>query len=323
MILEEYEAAQLILYRNDDLDSMRKGMATFRGLLESGKSFEDGYCVTHFKNKGGPIAVSYFDRYPALKAYLTEMAYYYDDSTESDIGEKLTSEELFFLCAVIHPELKEDIIKTSEVIAKFANDLGDSSEMWLTCETAFGIGPLQIVAMQYPEYGYLMSTFLVANWDEEHMPFHLGALYQWVRHVGITGDSLKAFCYCNNTIARQQMFGYDIVETLFLADNPEVYKEFDLLTYFRETANGYDKFVEIFAKRCKESPAEDAMSSFFNGEGDFEEVIQTIVAEILIQHHPEIVYDEFSFDDFADKQFIDTSAKEAVQKLMVDIKNRL
>lgn len=325
MRLEEYEAKHLISYKHDDIESMRQALATYRCLLESGKAFEDDYCVCHFNHEGGPISEEHFEGHPALKAYLVEMAYYYNESAASDVQSLTTTEELFFLCAVIHPELEADIAKTCQALVDYAQLIGDSSEMWITCETAFGVSPLQIVAMQYPKYGYLLASFLVACWDEEHMPYHLEALYQWVRHVGVTDDSIKAYCYCDNAMARQSMLGYDIIEDLYFNEKPKLDKAFDLLTYLRETANGYERYVEIIAQRCKERPPIDAFNILFEEDQDENEIFETFIAELLIQHHPEVVFeqDELTFDLFATMTFIDSPAKDAVDKLKSDVEELL
>lgn len=327
MRLEEYDAQQIINYKHNDLDSMRQAMTTFRTSLATGDAFKNDYCVSHFKLEDTTITKAYFDDYPALKTYLKEMAYYYRDSDDYEFYEALTTEELFFLCAVINPELEADIVETCKAMVTYAKELNDSSEMWLTCETAFGIGPLQIVAMHYPEYGYLMAQFLVANWDEEHMPYHLAALYQWARHTGVNANSIKAYCHCDNHMARQQMLGYDIVESLFLNENPEVDKSFDLLTFIRTSKDNYNQFIEILANRFKEHPPIGAMTSLFSEDSsdDAEDLIGTLMAELLIQHHPESVYDydEHEFETFETMLFIDTPAKDAVGSLIADIEQVL
>jgi hypothetical protein len=321
MRLEEYEAKHLINYKHDDLDSMRQAMVSFIELLKAGEAFEDDYCVAHFEIEDAGIERSYFEPYPALQAYLKEMAYYNTMDSDYTFKERLTGEELFFLCAVIHPELEEDLLKLCEAIVAYANKASHSWELWITCETAFGIGPLQIMAMQYPKYGYLMAQFLISSWDEEHMPYHLAALYQWVSHVGMTDDSIKAYCYCNNAMARQQMLGYDMVESLFLNDNPQVEKTFDLLSYFKISPDNYQKFVRILAEACQKSQGVNTMSPIFDEDDLIDDVLKTIVAELLIQHHPETVYDydDLSFDMFEDLNFMESSAKEAVVKLRADI----
>lgn len=321
MRFEEYDAVHLIAYRHDEIESMKKGLKQYRDLLDQGKAFQDDYCVSHFKDESGPVSINDFDDFPALQQYIQEMAYYYDDSARDDIGQRLTTEELFFLCAVVQPELKDDIIKTCQSIIQHGRNPSNVWSLWLTCETAFGIGPLQIVAMRYPEYGYLMAKFLIAQWDEEHMPFHLEALYQWGCHVGVTKDSLKAYCYCDNSIARQQMLGYDIVESLFLTDDPDVDKCFDLLSYLRNAVNGYRIFVDVLSERAKELPL-ISMASLFDT-GGIEAVLKTLVVEILLQHHPELVYDydELSFDTFKDLMFIDATAEKTIEQLMIDLKD--
>ena len=325
--LEEFDPEHIITFKYNDIESMRRAMEEFSNLLDSDQAFKDDYCVAHFKMENHPVSESDFEAYPALITYLHEMAYYYKQNSEFDFTQMLTGEELFFLCALKHPELEVDILKTCEAIVRYAKKVKHSWELWITCETAFGIGPLQLVALQYPKYGYLMGEFLIVGWDVEHMPYHLSALHQWVSHVGICQDSIKAYCHCVSTTARQQMLGYDIVESLFLNDKAQASIDytFDLLTYIRSSEEGYKLFVKNLAMACESGKGLGVMEALFCGDDQVNVKLQTLVAEMLIQHHPSTVYDYeyLSFDLFKDIIFIDTPASQAVQKLRQDLESEL
>lgn len=100
---------------------MIKALAEYTQLILDDKAFENRYCVAHFQHSCDRIALTCFEKYPNLIRYLNEESYYYSfDSDPEDIQDSTTGEALFFLCAMMHPELEEDVKTDCEAIVQFA-----------------------------------------------------------------------------------------------------------------------------------------------------------------------------------------------------------
>lgn len=320
MRLEEYDNKHPIIYELDDISSMKEALKKYTELIDSEEAFEDDYCVAHFVHPKKKIDIEYFKDHPELVKYLEESSYYYDkDDDCEDIGEGTTGETLFFLFAVTYPELEKDIKLACQSIANYSRKHNDSSEMWLTCEHPFGIEPLAITARKYPKYAYLLASFLIPHWDDEHMSEPLFALGDWVEDIGVTADSIKAFSYCDNSRARQNMLGYDTWDDG--GSDDEIESSFDLLSHLRKSKLTYEEFTDIFASRYKESP-------FLQYNDDERHYIENpfieIVSEILYTYHPYNTWDDdVDVDLQLTNTFIDCPADEAIIKIKKDVEVKL
>lgn len=322
MRLEEYEVKYPLIYTPGDTQSMRNALSKYTELILSGEAFEDDYCVAHFSHSCEKLSITYFQEYPVLVDFIKTKSYYSSDTTEDhleDLQSTMTGEALFFLCALMHPELEMDIKASCEGIVKYSRNLNDSSRMWLTCEYPFGIEPLYITATVYPKYGYLLASFLVPYWDDEHMPEPLFVLDEWSRKLGITEDTIKAFCYCDNSRARENMLGYDIWDG---GSSEPIESSFDLITYFRENEKAYESFINHLADRYEEMPylqADDSDERYY-----IENPIRPLIVEMLYIHYPyETWDDDFDMDDYLVHQFIDTPADAAIEYIKETIENKL
>jgi len=322
MRLEENEAKYPLMYTPGDIPNMRKALAEYTQLIQTGDAFENDYCVAHFQHTCDKISIDYFKEHPDLIRYLEQASYYYTQNSDpEDIQTSMTGEALFFLCALMHPGLEADIMNACKAIVQYSRTHNNSSKMWLTCEHPFGIEPLHITATKYPKYGYLLASFLIPYWDDEHMPEPLFALGQWARGLGIMEDTINAYCYCDNARARENMIGYDTWDG-GVKDNEKIESDFDLLTHFREKPLSYKYFTDQLAKRYKDMP-------FIQTHEDderyyIENPIKPLVAEMLYVHHPYNTWDDdFDLDAYLTHTFIDTQADEAIEHIKYVVEDKL
>ena len=316
MKLEEMETKQLLTYTPTDPESMRQALSEYTELIRSGKAFRNSYCTAHFRTNDIKVPLTYFEKEPSLISYLETTSYYFHKGSDcEDLQSATTGEALFFLCTMMYPELEQDVRKACEAIVAFARETNDSSEMWLTCEHPFGIEPLHITAVKYPQYGYLLAAFLIPHWDEEHMGEALHALASWAHRIGINDDTLKAFCYCDNSTARAYMLGFDPWDGEAPGKSP-----FDLLTHFRNSPGEYVKFKDILYQRFEASP----LISYGDMDINPDQPLSEIIGQILLVHHDfDPLDEEFDWDEFLVHPFLTTQADEEILALTQEIEIRL
>lgn len=319
MRLEEFDAKYSLKYMAGDIQSMKEALKTYADLIRSGEAFEDSYCVAHFEQLGEPLTLDYFREHESLRDYLVGSSPFFNPHME-DIQSSTTGEALFFLCAAMHPELEEDMRKACEAMVDFSRRINDSSEMWLTCESPFGIEALQITATRYPRYGYLLAGFLIPYWDDEHMPEALYALGNWSSKLGITEDTIKAFCYCDNSRARENMLGYDTWEGGY--DEAIGDSAFDLLSYFREKPGEYERFKDILVERYEKMP----YLQYCDDDRYYEmDPTRSLITDILYLHYPYKTWDEDNHDtdQWLTNRFIESQADEAIGELKTYVEEKL
>ncbi len=320
MRLEEFDTKYSLEYMPGDLQSMKKALRDYIGLIRSGEAFEESYCVAHFIHQCESVSMDYFKEHQELIDYLEGSSPFFNmNSDREDIQSSTTGEALFFLCAAMHPELEEDMKEACEALVAFSRKLNDSSDMWLTCESPFGIEPLQITATKYPRYGYLLAGFLIPYWDDEHMPEALYSLGNWAHKLGITEDTLKAFCYCDNPRARENMLGYDTWEGGY--DEVIEGSRFDLLSHFRSRPGEYEKFKGMLVERYREMP----YLQYCDDNRYYEmNPTRSMIMEILyIQYPYETWRDDHDMDAWLTNTFIDSQADEAIVELKKYVEEKL
>ncbi|KDM90051.1 hypothetical protein EA58_19120 [Photobacterium galatheae] len=118
----------------------------------------------------------------------------------------LNSEDIFFLFACLNADLKEALYKAGDMIRLTSRKLNHPESMRLNETEVFGVVPLYQIGFTYPEYAYLLAGSLVADWDETFAAYALNLPALLVAHHGYSEHLMKAFCYCDNDIARGRMF---------------------------------------------------------------------------------------------------------------------
>lgn len=281
-----------IKYIPGNTESMRNALITYKNLIDSGEAFEDSYCIAHFlPQEQGNISIF-------------------------DYKSTLAGETLFFKYAVEILELKKDLIETFESIVSYSRKLNDSSEMWLTDEMPFAANALDYFINKYPEYGYLLASFLVPYWDDEHMSEPLFLLGTWSDKLGVTKDTLKAFCYCDNSDARKIMLGYDPYDSIEVNE-----KLFSPIQYLREDPKHFQEFKDILIERFKNMP----YLQYTDDERYYDEnPLKNFILDMLYQEYPYDIYDD-NFDKtlWLTNTFVNKSAEEEILDLKIYIENIL
>ena len=319
MKLEDSEAKYIISYTPGDIVSMREAMHRYIELLNTGNAFYDDYCVAHFEPTTEYIGVSFFQEYPLLMECLRHSTYYNDKDSDKNLRTVTLTETLFFMCAAKHAELELDLKIACQAIVAYARKLNDSSEMWITCEIPFGMEPLYIVASVYPKYGYLLASFYVPYWDDEHMPEALFQLAQWTDKYGITEHTLKAFCYCDNSRARENVLGYDSWDGM--VEDIEINPKFDLITHFRSNADAFEEFKALLVERFQTQPF---LQTYSDGDNYNYNPVQSMVMDIMMTHYPYDTYDDdFDYNEYLTQKFVFRSAEEEIEEINKYITDKL
>ncbi|WP_075604003.1 DUF3859 domain-containing protein [Saccharicrinis aurantiacus] len=319
MAYEEYDAKQIIPYTLGNVESMRKALTEYGELIESGRGFEDRYCVVQFKPDVEEIKLSNFEDNQAIVNFATNnIIESSDDRSSVNLIDSCLTETLFFMCAMMHEELRPNVKSACESIVSYARKINDSSEMWITCEQPFGEEPLLLCATVCPEYGYLLAGFFVAYWDDEHMPESLQTLSNWASGRGVNADTIKAFCYCDNSSARSYMLGYDQMNS----DEVSIGSDFDLISHFRNKPDDYQLFKDIMLERFQQQ-------SYLQEHDDDERYynlnpIQSWVLDMMFVHHPYDIWDDgFDKDNYLTQTFVSTSAEQEIDAINLYISGRL
>lgn len=304
---EEADTEYDLIYIPWDIESMRSALQRYTELVQSGKAFDEDYCTAHFTHD-----ISNFSE--DLKEYHKETITQLEENKKANTGE-----HYFYKIAIEIPALKEDIIKSCEAMVDYARRINDSSKMWLTCEEPFGIEALYITATKYPEYGYLLASFIIPYWDDEHMGESLGYLGLWSDKIGITNDTLKALCYCDNSMAREQMLGYstwDGGDTEPIEDIP-----FDIVRHFRSHPEKFTKFKEILLKRYEHMP----FLQYSDDRDDYNEnPIRSLFMDMLYPIDPyEVWEDDFDTDQWLSQTFVDLPTDKTIAETKAYIEQRL
>jgi len=311
MKLEESEAKYSISYTPGDIASMREALLSYIELLNTGEAFYDDYCVAHFEPTTDYIGVSFFQDHPVIMECLRHSTYYNSNDSDKNLRAVTLTETLFFMCAAKHAELELDLKAACEAIVAYARKLNDSSEMWITCEIPFGMEPLHIVASVYPKYGYLFAGFYVPYWDDEHMPEALFKLANWTDKYGITEHTLKAFCYCDNSRARENILGYDSWDGM--GDDFEIDSKFDLITHFRSNPDAFNEFKVQLAERFQTQPF---LQTYSDGDDYNYNPVQSMVMDIMMTHYPYDTYDDdFDYNEYLTQKFIFRTAEEEIEEI--------
>ncbi|MEN7548812.1 DUF3859 domain-containing protein [Rapidithrix thailandica] len=322
MRLEEAEPLYVISYTPDDVTSMREAIGQYSELIRSGEGFQDRYCVVQFEPTAA-VPLSDFEQHPNLQRYLTGGLTHFDkkDDNKEDLTEAVLTETLFFLCAAKYPELEADIKAACESIVYFARSTNDSSEMWITSEEPFGLSPLEILATINPKYGYLLAGFFVPYWDDEHMPQSLERLGIWSDKIGITPDTLKAFCFCDNSSAREQMLGYSTFDGGMYEEDEKIESKFDLIEHFRNKPEDFQLFKDLLVARFEEQP----FLHYTDDERDFNaNPVKSMVLDIMMLHYPYDTWDDdFDIDEYLTQTFIKAPAEEEIADIKAYVEEKL
>ncbi|MDC7221996.1 MAG: DUF3859 domain-containing protein [Spirochaetales bacterium] len=318
MAFEEMKPKYIFNYDPNRVDSIREALQQYGEWVLTGEAFEQDYCVVRFNPEIDHAGMEDFKSHPVIYKFLHEKTG--RDKEDVDLKDELLTETLLFAYALKFPELKEDLFNTARDFVTFARALNDSSKMWITCEEPFALEPLLLLAHVYPEYGYLLTSFLIPYWDDEHMGNSLYCITDWIDSIGINKDSLKAFCYCDNGMAREIMLGYN--SCYGGGESPGIKSRFDLISYFRESEEHYQLFKDLLVQRYKEMPympyTEDSVK------WSRQNPIADLVLNLMFVHYPYNTWDDdFDIDEYFTQNFVQKSAEDEILELRNYVEQKL
>ncbi|MCG8579450.1 MAG: hypothetical protein MI866_06015 [Bacteroidales bacterium] len=325
MALEEFEPKHTFTYNPNQTDSIRKALQQYANWVLTGEAFNEyGYCVAIFNPETKYITLNDFEHYPVIHNFLKKES---ERFGRDNLKECLLTETLLFAFALRHPELTEEIVKTSRAFVTYARALNDSSKMWITCEAPFALNPLLLLAYVYPQYGYLLTAFYVPHWDE-HMGGALFSISSWIMTLGISRDTIKAFCYCDNETVRELMLCHDSIYES--EENLEIKNNFDLISYFRESKEHFQLFLDLLVQRYNDMPylppyAEDYCITEYSVNWDQLNPIADLVKNMMFVHYPYNKLDDFDFsiDNYFTQTFLHKSAEDEISEIKHYIEQKL
>ncbi|MCM1991627.1 hypothetical protein [Oceanirhabdus seepicola] len=240
-----------------DLESIRTALHKFKDIISSEEAFREDM-FTYNNVEFIDISSGQQRRLQAIEApnkevinelkSLTEGGSYPFENIIEFGDEHYISEAILFNYACEYEDLKEDVIEAAKAIVDYSRKHNDSSDMWVDDCTVFGIDVLYTVARKYPEYTYLIGSYIIPYWDTEHARYVLDYLPALYSKYGITRALIKAYVYCDNFEMRSEFF-----------DNEEDYWDDEekprfLEVYFKENPEEYEFFKEALKKRFEDQP---------------------------------------------------------------------
>ncbi|GLR06633.1 hypothetical protein GCM10007906_42210 [Vibrio hyugaensis] len=300
-------------------ESLHKALRNYREALHQENAFDNFHCHVRFKIKEGcsdQIGELVEDKIAQRVFAYVGYSYKRDiQPAQSLSGTYLTSEGAFFLRACQHKTLEPELEETAKLICHLARQFNDSSEMWVSEEQVFGLLPLLIVGLTFPRLAFYLGGYTIPYWDSEHAPHGEFALGVLTNHLGYTHDTLKAFCYCDNSVARGYMFDDSIHESTsdLSTRNPVT----GLLKIFREEPDEFEAFRSLMKQRFADQDyLQYTDDSRYYVERPVERFIYSIMSPI---HGIDIDDHEVDHHNVMMSNFIDSSAEHAAAELTTEI----
>ncbi|WP_145993163.1 hypothetical protein [Tepidibacter mesophilus] len=242
----QFDKNQRIRFRLNNEDSLRDALKQYQALLQQDLVYEgDCFDIDFVQVKDGedyPLSLSDGD-VDLIKNIISISESYY----KGEIDFHSTSAEAIFISHCLKlPNLKQDVVDTIKEIVNYSRRHNDTWKLWSDDCAVFGADAVYILGLKYPEYIYLMGSYIIPYWDTEHASYVLSYLEYFYLENGFTDDLLKAFCYCDNSEARMYM--------LSIGWHSCQQNSFNLEEYFRENPGKYEKFKTLMKERFKEQP---------------------------------------------------------------------
>ena len=244
--MDQFDKNQRIRFQLNNEASLRDALKQYQALLQQDLVYENNWFDIDFvqvkDEKDYPLSLSDGD-INLIKEIINNSESYYSDETNFH---STSAEAIFISHCLKYNSLKQDVVDTIKEIVNYSRRHNDTWKMWSDDCAVFGADAVYILGLKYPEYIYLMGSYIIPYWDTEHAPYVLSYLEDFCLKNGFTDDLLKAFCYCDNSEARMGMIsrGWHSCQ-----QDP-----FDLEKYFKENPDKYEKFKLIMKERFKEQP---------------------------------------------------------------------
>ncbi|GLQ30749.1 hypothetical protein [Litoribrevibacter albus] len=203
-------ATHFISVNPHDSASIKNALELYTQLIRSGEAFRHTYCKYYFKFTQ-PVDWAQYPNQPLIKVLMEEgiLEYPYKEETLANIEDVFTSETLLVLQAIQHDELYDTLVALAEVMRDRGRLMNNWYNLFIAESEFFGLYSLFIIALKYPQMGYLFTGFMPSA--DKYFPPSVPMLANiWAAQVGICEDSIKAWCYCDHPVVRNLMFASGI-----------------------------------------------------------------------------------------------------------------
>lgn len=320
----EKPANLVIPYDPQNVESLRQGLKLYRQYIQREESFHEFYCHVTFKvEENGDDAIGNLLQDSITRTLIRYVGARLEEiKPETNLGDCVYEEETaFFLRALNYAELESELEQTAITLTALSRRINDSSEMWISDTEVLGLLPLFMLALKYPQYTYHLASYIVPYWDEEHAPFGGEVLAIVVSHHGYNHHMLKAFCYCDNYMARAKMFTLEAMRRINIQEVQGKQRLQPLLEIFRQKPGEF----ELFKRLLKERYAAMDFLQYTSDPHEYnDDPIRSFVLSIV---SPDLGTEWYDFDDkeesMSEAMFIGSVADDAAADLKIEIEEYL
>ncbi len=315
---EELEPRYIHHYKPEDKESLKKALQQYAEWVLTGQAFKKDYCVVVFEPETEVVTLNNFKEQDSIYSFLKKLLYNIK-MDEENINHQILTETLLFAYALKFPELKEEVVSTSRAFVDYARAINDSSKMWITCENPFAVEPLCLLAEVYPDYGFLLTAFFIPYWDDEHMIESISYPSTWSTSQGINHNTIKAFCYCDNSMVREEMLGYSVWDGI--STDTKINSQFDLMQFFRKSDNHFQLFKDILVDRFNNMP----FMPYCNEEEYFNvnPIRELVIQMMMVQHPMDTCNEDFDITEYLTQTFIKDQAEIEIREITSYVEEKL
>jgi hypothetical protein len=175
-----------------------------------------------------------------------------------------SNEDTFFAYALTYKTLNNIVLEILLEIINYSREKNSTEYLWADDDSnLIGLGTIYAFAKLYPEYTYLLGLYLIPYWDDEHAFYALQCAITLANKMGICRDTLKLFCYSDNSFLRDSIF--DNMTAWFRANKSE-YDWFK--TTLKERFINYP-FIQYSERYAIKHPIDEFYFSLISGRPDY------------------------------------------------------
>ncbi|QUJ69674.1 hypothetical protein KDD30_23380 (plasmid) [Photobacterium sp. GJ3] len=252
---KQSDTQHVIHYHPTQSDSIQQALQQFCGWLSHEQALETAGVTLSFlpETEVNEVLKNHLHQ-PLMKALLSWKsidAWQHRDN----LSAQLSPEDVFFLLACFNPALKAQLFDAGDRIRLAARALNCPQKLSVNEAEVFGAAALYLIGFTYPEYAYLAAGYVVAGWDESFAPSVLNLPALLVAHHGFSASMLKAFCYCDNDIARGRMFSQcDLKGPFNNLIQVDFRQHVNLVHVCQKEPETIDQLLSLLAQRSEAQP---------------------------------------------------------------------
>lgn len=207
------------------LEEYKKLMSTRKAI--NSKTYEGNLNVLFCTEEGEELEIEDLKDKDVLASFKDYWDYSYGGRS---------NEDTFFAYVLTYKSLNKIVLDTLFEIINYSREKNSTEYLWADDDSnLIGLGTIYSFAKLYSEYTYLLGLYLIPYWDDEHALYALDCAIALADEMGICRDTLKLFCYSDNSFLRNSIF-----------DN--------MTAWFRENKSEYDWFKTTLKERFMDYP---------------------------------------------------------------------